>query len=281
MEIGLYIIMFVLGACLGSFLCCQARRLRLRDTQKGKRRKKPLGSRSVCLHCRKQLKWYDNLPIASWLILRGKCRYCHKKIGLAEILSELGTGLAFIAVAFGFGQLISSTSIIAIFRSADIINIASFAITLIFALTLIFLAIYDGLYGELPSLCLTLSIICAIITLTLRTWASLSVSPFAPDLIVQPLLATLILGGLYLALYLISKGKWVGDGDWLLGTAIALALGTPWLALITLFLANLTACLVMYPIVKSKRTHKIHFGPFLVIAFFITYAFAHFFTIMI
>ena len=273
--------MFVLGACLGSFLCCQARRLRLREMQKGKHRKKPLSPRSVCLHCHKQLKWYDNLPVISWLILRGKCRYCHKKIGLAEILSELGTGLAFIAVTFGFEYFANGASIITVFESADIIGIATLITTLILSLVLIFLAIYDGLYGELPSLCLTLSIICAIITLTLRTWASFSVAHFAPDLIVQPLLATLILGGLYLVLYLISKGKWVGDGDWLLGTAIALALGTPWLALITLFLANLTACLVMYPIVKSKRTHKIHFGPFLVIAFFITYAFAHFFTIMI
>ena len=89
--------------------------------------------------------------------------------------------------------------------------------------------------------------------------------------------SVLILGGLYLALYLVSKGKWVGDGDWILGTILALVLGTPWLALITLFVANLTACLVMAPIVKKNRHQKIYFGPFMIIAFIIVLSFSTFF----
>lgn len=82
-------------------------------------------------------------------------------------------------------------------------------------------------------------------------------------------------------LYFISKGRWVGDGDWLLGTSIALALYDPWLALIALFLANFIACLIMYPTTKSKKNRKVHFGPFLVIAFVITTSFANFFLNMI
>ncbi len=91
------------------------------------------------------------------------------------------------------------------------------------------------------------------------------------------LYSVLILGGTYLVLYLISKGKWVGDGDWLLGTAIGLALGHPWLAVNALFIANLTACLVMAPIVKKTHHKKIYFGPFMVVAFIIVYSFADFF----
>ena len=101
--------------------------------------------------------------------------------------------------------------------------------------------------------------------------------PFSAELVYRPLLSILILGGIYLALYLFSKGKWVGDGDWLLGTAIGIALFDPWLSLLVLFLSNFFATLVMYPITKTKKIKKVHFGPFLVIAFIIVYTFSGFF----
>lgn len=269
MEVLFYGLLFVLGACLGSYLCCQVRRYHLRASAK-QGTKKSLGARSVCLHCKTQLKWYDNIPIISWLVLRGKCRKCGKKIGLAELLSEIGLALSFLAL----GTTINPST-------ATPFDWASFIAMLFLTLVLGFLAIYDGLYGQLPTSCLTISIICAIIVLTLREWATLSVSAFTPDLIWKPLLSILILGGLYLVLHLISKGKWVGDGDWLLGTAIAIALFDPWLALITLFLANLLACLVMAPFMRGKKHHQIYFGPFMIIAFIIVYSFATFFQSMI
>ena len=84
-----------------------------------------------------------------------------------------------------------------------------------------------------------------------------------------------ILGGLYLVLYLVSKGKWVGDGDWLLALAIGLVLGSPWLAVVALFLANFSATVIMYPSIKKKDSHRFHFGPFLVFAFVVTFALAN------
>ncbi len=266
MKVLFSILLFILGACFGSFLCCQARRLRLRETVKKGTAKKSLGPRSICLNCSYKLKWYDNIPIFSWLFLRGKCRKCQKKIGLAEIFSELGLALSFLAL---------STTIN--IETASVFTWCIFIMTLMLILSLGFLAIYDGLYGELPSLCLTISIICAIIILTLKEWATISSSGFSSDLVWKPVLSVIILGGLYLLLYLISKGKWVGDGDWLLGTAIALALYDPWLSLITLFIANVLACLVMFPFIKGKKQKKIYFGPFMVIAFVITLTFADFF----
>ena len=265
MEVLFHIFLLVLGACIGSYLCCQVRRLRLKE-----RKKKPLGNRSVCLHCHRKLKWYDNLPIISWLMLKGKCRHCHKKIGLAELLSELGLGLAFLLLSFSVN-----------IPTAAPLEWTIFITTLLLTTILAFLAIYDGLYGELPNLCLILAIICAAIILALKEYSIISAAGFSPELIWKPILSFAILGGIYLILYLVSKGRWVGDGDWLLGTAIALALYEPWLALIALFLANFIACLTMYPAIKSKKNHKIHFGPFLVIAFVITASFANFFLNMI
>ncbi len=262
MEALFLALMFVLGACFGSFLCCEARRLHLRVNKKAK----SLGSRSICLSCKTQLKWFDNIPIISWLILKGKCRKCGQKIGLLEIFSELGLALAFLALGFTI-NLSSATPLVW----------AIFLTTLFLVLVLAFLAIYDGAYGELPTRCLILAIIIALIIAVLKGAQILLETPFSLELILEPLLSVAILGGLYLLLYLVSKGKWVGDGDWLLGTAIGLALSSALLALITLFLANVLASLVMLPIIRKSKTKKIYFGPFMVIAFIITLTFSNFF----
>ena len=259
MQAIFLVFLFVLGACVGSFLCCQARRPRLKE--KGE---KPLGQRSVCPKCRYQLKWYDNLPIISWFILKGRCRKCRKKIGLAEITSEILMALSFVAIGTTISPELPMPLVWIIF-----------ILSLVFVSSLGFLAIYDGLYGELPSLCLTFSIICAIIIVILREWTSFSGWQNLGLHLGDLGLSIAVLGGLYFILYKVPRGKWVGDGDWILGLAIAIALGHPWLCLIVLFISNLLACLVMLPFIK--KTKKIHFGPFLVAAYIITATFANFF----
>ena len=257
------IMLFIIGACLGSFLCCQARRLRYRSRHNAKSSKKErsLGARSVCLKCHYQLKWYDNIPIISWLFLRGKCRCCHHRIGYAEILSELGLGISFLwlGTTFNINNLSALTCI-------------SFAVLLVFMCLIGFLAIYDGLYGELPTVCLILAIVVATVYLVIREIIMVATSPFSVMFILDPLISVFILGGLHLFLYLISKGRWVGDGDWLLGTAIALVLFHPWLSINALFVANLSACLVTLPLLKKRQSHQIHLGPFLVTGFVAIYS---------
>lgn len=272
MQIGFYVLLFIIGACFGSFLCCQARRIHLKHQNddlshtSGKKSNKSLPARSICLHCHYQLKWYDNIPVVSWLLLRGKCRKCHRKIGIAEFLAELGVALAFLALGITIDL-----------ETADVLTWIIFIMTLIFTLSASFLAIYDGLYGELPSKALLLSIICATVLLLLKEASFLTTSSFKPEFVYNPILSVAVLSGIYLVLHKLSNGKWVGDGDWLLGLALALALYDPWLSLITLFISNLLACLVMYPIVRKKKHAHIYFGPFLVIAFVITLTFADFF----
>lgn len=261
MQVVFLCLLFILGACLGSFLCCQARRLHLKT-----KKSKPLGSRSVCLSCKYKLKWYDNIPIFSWLFLKGKCRKCGKKIGLAEFISEIGLAIAFLL--FGLTFNISLTSPI---------TWIIFGLSLVLITGLGFLAIYDGLYGQLPVPALIFCAACAVIIVILREWTTFSNFENLGQNLINIFFAVLILGGLYLVLYLVSKGKWVGDGDWILGTILALILGTPWLALIALFIANLIACLVMMPIVKKNRHQKIYFGPFMIAAFIIVLSFSTFF----
>lgn len=55
-----------------------------------------LGSRSFCPHCKKIIAWYDNIPIVSWFLLLGKCRWCKKKISFLYPFIELLTVLIFL-----------------------------------------------------------------------------------------------------------------------------------------------------------------------------------------
>jgi leader peptidase (prepilin peptidase)/N-methyltransferase len=255
----IYILMFIIGACIGSFLCCEARRLHIYP--------KKLGSRSVCLHCNHKLKWYENIPIISWLIQKGKCRKCGEKIGTLEFYSEILTAIAFVLIAIAFAKP-DFTPINFFDPHLTGIVLTEFIVTLIFTSLLIFLAIYDGAYGELPVVILIIAIAVAVVIAILKI-VQASTTGFTPELILKPLGAALILGGLYLVLYLVSHGKWVGDGDWLLGLAIALALGTPLSALMVLAVANVAALVFAIPKVKKTKNHEIHLGPFLVFAYVI------------
>ena len=85
--------------------------------------------------------------------------------------------------------------------------------------------------------------------------------------------SVLILGGLYLLLWTVSKGRWVGFGDVKLGLALGLLLVNWKLALLTLILANLIGTLVVLPGLVAKklsRTSQVPFGPFLIAGFFIS-----------
>lgn len=260
MKVAFLVGLFILGACLGSFLCCQARRLNIKQ-KFGKKAKQKLGSRSVCLHCNTKLKWYDNIPIFSWLFLAGKCRSCHHKIGILEFLSEIGLATSFLVI----GTTINPDS-------ATINTWLIFIFTILATIVLAFLAIYDGAYGELPMQFLCLAILLGLAVAFLKQSQVVALSGFSSEIILNPLGSVAILGGLYLLLYLISKGKWVGDGDWLLGIAIGLALNSPWLALFALLISNILACFIMLPFVIKNKNKQIYFGPFMVAAFVITIA---------
>lgn len=261
MEIVFFIGMFVLGAVMGSFLACQAWRLHYKDLGKAS-----LGKRSVCLSCKKQLKWFENIPIVSWLVLRGRCRYCKKKIGVMEILAEVLMGLAFLGAAVTLNPL-----------GKIPLDVMLFVCVLLLMLTLGFLAIYDGMWGELPSFGLVLALLFAAAILAVK----ILIAGFSWGMIGNAAAAVAILGGLYLVLYLVSHGEWVGNGDWVLGAVIGLALGEAWLALIVLCVSNCLGLIVMYPTAKKNGKKKIYFGPFLAVAFAIVLSFAPFLTSLI
>ena len=59
--------------------------------------------RSHCVRCRKMIPWYDNIPLVSYIVLGGRCRYCKRPISIRYPLVELGTGLLFASIVWSLG----------------------------------------------------------------------------------------------------------------------------------------------------------------------------------
>lgn len=266
LEVLILVMMFILGAVFGSFACCQAWRWRYKAEGK-----KDLGQWSVCLHCNKRIKWYDNIPIVSWLVLRGKCRNCHKKIGIGDFLSEIGMAIAFLMLSWAYllpmidnwGILVQNPPFLAA-------QLGIFVLILIMLVVLMVLAVYDARWGELPVVLLVLSIIFGLAIFVLKMYVvSMNDGEGLVDGMINAGIGVVILAGPCYLIYKVSKERLMGGGDWLLALALALALANWWLALWTIFLSNLLGDIIALPgAIKTKNT-KVHFGPFLVMAFVI------------
>ena len=90
---------FIAGAAMGSFFNVLIVRL-----PKGQN---IVAARSMCPNCKTQLKWYDLIPIFSFLFLKGKCRYCGYKLSYQYLLSEIAVGGLFLLAFLVQGQLFS------------------------------------------------------------------------------------------------------------------------------------------------------------------------------
>lgn len=99
-KIGFNFFIFVLGLAVGSFLNVCIYRL--------PREESIVKPRSRCPKCKKLIHWYDNIPLLSYIILRGKCRYCNTKIAFQYFIVELLTGLIFLLFYNKFGFTIIS-----------------------------------------------------------------------------------------------------------------------------------------------------------------------------
>jgi len=267
--------LILFGLVLGSFAGATVWRLRARqlvadkkagepvDAKEYKQLKKLAGEkisqdRSRCLHCGYELRWYDLIPLISWLTLRGKCRNCSHSIGYMEPLIELGTALYFVA-----SYLFWPTPLV------DPLQIAIFALWLVSGVGLAIMFAYDSKWYLLPD-----KINFAVIGLGLVSAILMIISSTdTVAAIISVVGSVAILSGLYLVLHTISKGAWVGFGDVKLGLGLGLLLADWKLALIALFAANLIGCLIVIPLMltgKLKRNSHVPFGPLLIAGAVIT-----------
>jgi leader peptidase (prepilin peptidase) / N-methyltransferase len=264
------VVLAVLGLMMGSFAGATMWRLRARqlveDRAAGEKVDKkeydklvPLTKRtfttdrSQCLHCGHALRWFDLIPLFSWASTRGRCRYCHKKIGRFEPLIEIGTALLFVGSFIFWPYTLTS-----------MFDAAHFLLWLVACVMLVILFVYDLRWYILPNrVVFPLIFVSALIAIL----SLLQAHDFGGDLL-SLCLAIGILSGLYLVLWVASKGAWIGFGDVKLGLALALLLGQWQLAFIALFAANLLGCLIVLPAMfsgKISRKTRVSFGPLLII----------------
>ncbi len=282
MTILISVFLFIIGAVCGSFVGAMTWRMHYNseiDQKKSTKKKKKLSwvnGRSQCEHCGHQLAWYDLLPIVSWLWLRGKCRYCGKKIGWSALALEVGVGAAFVVSYLTWPAMLMANS----FADLGWAQIVGFGLWLISVVLMAALLVYDARWRILPDKILWplvgISLVQVAISFGIFAAASTHGWQLAWDYLGNIVLAFIPVFGVYLVLYLASRGKWVGFGDVKFGIAVALILADWKLATLVLIGANLLGTLFVLPSLVTKKlkvSSQIAFGPFLIAATFLAFLF--------
>lgn len=221
-------VVFVCGACAGSFVNCLAMRF--------VRGEKFARGRSHCMACGHTLGVRDLVPIVSWVCLKGKCRFCGEKISPRYPLTELVAALTFVAALMRFG-----------------IRVAALEHCLLFAVLLL-LALVDLETMELPDLMLLVGVLIWAVSL-----------PFAQDplkSLIQGLVGALALGGALLLVTLLMdklmKRETMGGGDIKLFAMLGLFTGPAVGLLLVIFSCVLGLIFSRLPAVRGKA---FPFGP--------------------
>jgi prepilin signal peptidase PulO-like enzyme (type II secretory pathway) len=226
------LLVFVFGLVFGSFINVLIYRLPLDLTPNG---------RSYCPKCKNKISWYDNIPLLSFLFLRGKCRHCAKKISLQYPLVELISALGFVGIYF-------------IFRNLGVTNL----IYLFFIFVVIFPIFFIDLIHQIVPDELVYSGMILVFAFMLFT---------NNQTIFSNLFAGFISAAFLLLIHLITKGKGMGLGDVKLAVFLGMFLGLgkiiPWLYLS--FLTGAAVGIILILGRKAKFGEPIAFGPFLII----------------
>src|SRR3972149_7745017 len=188
--------LFILGLFVGSFLGVLVDRI--------PRKKSFLTGCSYCDKCKKKLNWYDLIPVVSFFLLKGKCRYCHTRLSLFYPIIEITTGIMF---ALTYGLLIS--------------NFIDLLYFLFIISTLIVIFFTDIKYGIIPDKVLFPAVIVTLFWLFLNP-KSLIINHILSG--VGSFLFLLTVPYLY---YLLTKKMGMGGGDIKFAFLMGLILGFP------------------------------------------------------
>lgn len=234
------ILIFIYGLIIGSFLNVCIYRI--------PRSESIAWPGSHCPICGHALKWYDNIPLVSYIVLKGRCRYCKTNISKQYPLVESLNAFVYIIMYlnFGFGldfiiySLMSSVLVAIVFIDLKEMIIPDSLVLCVLVLSIIHKAINYFLYGISPNL-------------------------------VGSILGLLVAGGLFLAIVIISRGG-MGGGDVTLIGALGFVLGVKYI-LLNVFLSFIIGAIISMVLLAAKiktRKDPIPFGPFIVLGFFLT-----------
>lgn len=206
-------------------------------------KKETLLGRSMCVLCKRTLAWFELFPLISFALLRGRCRRCRKPISARYPLVEAASAAVFL-LAFWL-------------TPGDPFGAILTALILFF---LLLASVYDAEHEHIPDIFTTMIFILAALDVTLYGG-----------------LIPAIIGGIIPAVWfglqwIISRGKAVGSGDILLGSALGFWLGT-WHAvqfLVLSYIAGTALLLVLLVMQRFPRGTRIAFVPFMGLGILLT-----------
>ncbi|MDO8487110.1 MAG: prepilin peptidase [Candidatus Curtissbacteria bacterium] len=240
-----YLIFFILGSAVGSFLNVVIDRVPAGLTILG---------RSYCDRCRRALSVFDLVPILSFFILGGRCRKCKKPISRQYPTIEGLTGLIFVAAFWkaasgGNFNLIYLIFILFIFSIMIIVSAVDFKFSLI-PTSLVFAASFVALFFDY----------------------FFKTSPEFAGFVI----AAFLLAAFFGLIVFLTKGKGMGEGDIILAFLIGMVLGIRdgTLAVFLAFLIGATMAIFLILAGRKRFGQTIPFAPFLVLGFFISLFFA-------
>jgi len=265
-NIFIYIFVFIIGIIFGSLINVLVYRLPIEEDVVVKP--------SHCVSCEKRIKPYDLIPVLSYIILGGKCRYCGEKISIRYPLIELLTGIIFVGIFYRFGWTID-LNVFKLVMSDTVFNF--FAVC---TLSVIFLAVFfiDIKHYIIPNELIIAGLVTGTIFAVLKSikFGFFGFQILKPVIFNWSFLIDAGLGlltGFITFLVIVLLGEWImkaeamGMGDVKLMAVVGLFLGLK-LTILSMFFAFITGSIISIFLLATKikgRKDMIPFGPFIVL----------------
>ena len=246
----------LLGLAVGSFLTVVVARLGTGQTL--------FWGRSRCPHCSRELRWFELLPVLSFLLQGGQCRSCSHPISRSYLAIELVTAVLFVALGWGIGQgavpLPASLAAASVAKEWELF--VSFFYYAFFGGFAVAIAFYDFEHHLIPAV-LIWPLLAAGLADKIAAW----VRSGSPTLFLATIIAGLAAFAVFWSLWFFSRGRAMGRGDADLALAIAAYLGPP-LAIAGFLLAFWIGAafgILAVAMQKLRWKSELAFAPFLLI----------------
>lgn len=226
LELIPYVVIFIFGTVIGSFLNVCIYRMPLHESI--------VSAPSHCMTCGSKLRWYDMVPVFSYIVLGGKCRNCKAKISVQYPVVEALNGILYVVICAVHG-----------------VNVMSLVYCLM-ASALVTLSVIDWRTYEIPQ---GINVFLAVLGVAATVLDRMNLK--------EHLIGGVCVSGFLGLLYLVSRGRAIGGGDIKLMAACGLILG--WQKILLAFLLGCIIGSVVHLIrMKVSGTgHMLAMGPYL------------------
>lgn len=244
----LYFVAILLGLIAGSFLNVVIVRLHSRES---------LGGRSHCPACQHELAWHDLIPLASFFILRGRCRFCGKKISWQYPLVEAVCALLFALVAMKYAPALAMQGLARFLGFTAHVSWITYLLPvrdIVFLMILLIVFVFDLRHMMILD---RITLPASVIALSLHLALGFSGAEFV--------ISALALASFFALQFVISRGRWIGGGDIRLGFLVGMMLGYEGGAdaLISSYLIGAFVAILLIVFRKKHMNSQLPYGTFL------------------